>query len=597
MIYAHVAAVRSTSIVPIVPDRAENLMLRTLYIRDYAIIDELEVEFENGLNILTGETGAGKSIMIGALKLMLGERASGQMVRSGAKKAIVEGVFDNVSTPELDQFLEESEIELQPVLILRREITKTYSRGYINDSPATLTLMRKVAAQMIDLHGQHEHQSLLRVETHLALLDGFGGLADLRSAYEDAYECVSDLITRREELLSKQGSLEVLRERLAYEIEEIDAVSPQEDEEEELRKEMHRLAHAERLSGSTASLHSMLYANDDSTTDQLSIAYRELRDLARIDQTLEAACEEINQASISVSEIAAMLQDYSESIESNPDRLAEARERLGALDTLKRKYGGTILAVLAYREQIADEYATVVDYDAALRKIEQSLAEAQYALSDTALLLSTRRQEVAEQIGRSITGELTSLGMVSGRFNVRIDRHEESTGWITLKTASQQRVRYKAYRHGMDDVEFLITTNVGEAPRPLVRVASGGEISRIMLAIKRILAEAEQLSILVFDEIDIGVSGSIARKVGKSMADLARHHQIIAITHLPQIAALAQAHYAVEKSVVKGRATTQIRRLGREESLEHVAMLITGAEVTDAMRQSAKELMEIKNES
>ena len=572
-------------------------MLRTLYIRDYAIIDELEVEFENGLNILTGETGAGKSIMIGALKLMLGERASGQMVRSGAKKAIVEGVFDNVSSPELDQFLEESEIELQPILILRREITKTYSRGYINDSPATLTLMRKVAAQMIDLHGQHEHQSLLRVETHLALLDGFGGLADLRSAYEDAYECVGDLITKREELLSKQGSLEVLRERLAYEIEEIDAVSPQEDEEEELRKEMHRLAHAERLSGSTASLHSVLYANDDSTTDQLSIAYRELRDLARIDQTLEAACEEINQASISVSEIAAMLQDYSESIESNPDRLAEVRERLGALDTLKRKYGGTMQAVLAYREQIADEYATVVDYDAARKKIEQSLAEAQHALSETALLLSTRRQEVAEQIGRSITGELTSLGMASGRFNVRIERHEDSTGWITLKTASQQRVRYKAYRHGMDDVEFLITTNVGEAPRPLVRVASGGEISRIMLAIKRVLAETEQLSILVFDEIDIGVSGSIARKVGKSMADLARHHQIIAITHLPQIAALAQAHYAVEKPVVKGRATTQIRRLGREESLEHVAMLITGAEVTDAMRQSAKELMGIKNES
>ena len=591
------AVARSTSIVTDVPDRAENLMLRTLYIRDYAIIDELEVNFENGLNILTGETGAGKSILIGALKLMLGERASGQMIRSGAKKAIVEGVFDNVSSPELDQFLEESEIELQPALILRREITEAYSRGFINDSPATLILMRKVAAQMIDLHGQHEHQSLLKIDTHLALLDGFGGLADLRSAYEDAYNSVRDLTKQREELLSNQGSLEVLRERLAYEIEEIDAVSPQEDEEEETRKEMHRLAHAERLSGSAASLYSMLYASDDSATDRLSIAYSELRDLARIDQTLEAACEEINQANISVSEIAAMLQSYSENIESNPARLEEVRDRLGALDTLKRKYGGTIQAVLAYREQIADEYAIVVDYDAARKKIERSLAEAQRALSDAALLLSTRRQEVAEQVGASVTEELVSLGMTSGRFNVRIDRREDPTGWITPKSANQQTVRYKAYRHGMDDVEFLITTNVGEALRPLVRVASGGEISRIMLAIKRVLAAAEQLSILVFDEIDIGISGSIARKVGKSMADLARHHQIIAITHLPQIAALAQAHYVVEKPVVKGRSTTQIRHLGHEESLEHVAMLITGAEVTDAMRQSAKELMEIKNES
>ena len=571
-------------------------MLRTLYIRDYAIIDELEVEFENDLNILTGETGAGKSIMIGALKLMLGERASNQMIRSGAKKAIVEGVFDNISSPELDQFREEHDIESQPVLILRREITKRYSRGYINDSPATLTLMRKVAAQMIDLHGQHEHQSLLRIETHLTLLDGFGRLADLRSAYEDAYESVGDLIKQREKLLSHQGSLEALRERLAYEMEEIDAVSPQEDEEDELRKEMRRLAHAERLSGSTASLHSMLYARDDSAMDQLSIAYSELRDLARIDQTLEAACEEINQASISVSEVAAMLQDYSDSVESNPARLEEIRERLGALDTLKRKYGGTVQAVLAYRKQIADEYATVVDYDITLEKFEQSLAEAKHTLSDTALRLSTRRHEAAEQVGASITGELASLGMAAGRLSVRIDKHEEPTGWITLKTAGQQRVRYKAYRHGMDDVEFLITTNVGEEPKPLVRVASGGEISRIMLAIKCVLAEAEQLSVLVFDEIDTGISGSIARKVGKSMADLARHHQIIAITHLPQIAALAQAHYVVEKRVVKGRAATQIRRLGNEECLEHVAMLITGSEVTDAMRQSAKELMEIQNE-
>lgn len=358
---------------------------------------------------------------------------------------------------------------------------------------------------------------------------------------------------------------------------------------------MRRLGHAERLSGSTASLYSMLYASDNSTTDQLSIAYSELCDLAQIDQTLEAACEEINQASISVSEIAAMLQDYSDSVESNPARLEEIRERLGALDTLKRKYGGTVQAVLAYRQQIADEYATVVDYDTTLEKFEQSLAEAKHTLSDTALRLSTRRHEAAEQVGASITGELASLGMAAGRLSVRIDKHEEPTGWITLKTAGQQRVRYKAYRHGMDDVEFLITTNVGEEPKPLVRVASGGEISRIMLAIKCVLAEAEQLSVLVFDEIDTGISGSIARKVGKSMADLARHHQIIAITHLPQIAALAQAHYVVEKRVVKGRAATQIRRLENEECLEHVAMLITGSEVTDAMRQSAKELMEINN--
>ena len=571
-------------------------MLRTLYIRDYAIIDELEVEFERGLNILTGETGAGKSIIIGALKLILGERASSDTIRSGAKKAVIEGVFDATALPDLQELLREHEIPEQPILILRREIARTHSRGYINDSPATLPMMRNIAAQLIDLHGQHEHQSLLRVETHLKYIDEFGGLAEMRSMYTQAYKRVASLSREYEELKTRQSSIEASQERLAYEIEEIDSVAPEEGEEDVLKSEMHRLEHAEQLYSATASLHLSLYAHENSTTDQLAAALNEIQDLAQIDQTLEAPGQELNQAYISVKEVATLLQKYNTNVEFNPVRLEEIRDRLGELDTLKRKYGGSVVSVLEYRAQIASEYEIVVNYDAALKKIEHDLSEAQGTLSDVAQELSVKRHEVAKQIEFSITAELNGLGMASGHLYVQIQKQEDPTGWITLKSTGVGEEHYKAYLHGMDEVEFLITTNVGEELRPLARVASGGEISRIMLAIKRVLAKNDRLPILVFDEIDVGISGVIARKVGESMAELARHHQIVVITHLPQIAALAHAHYVVEKCTSDGRTTTQIRRLRDEESLEQIAMLITGAEVTDAMRQSARELMKVNHD-
>ncbi len=574
----------------------EYLMLRTLYIRDYAIIDELEVEFQPGLNILTGETGAGKSIIVGALKLILGERASADVIRSGAQKAVIEGMFEGGDLPELDKFLQDHEISSQSVLILRREVTKTYSRGFINDSPATLVLMREVAAQMIDLHGQHEHQSLLRVNTHLNLLDHFGKLTDLRARYSEAYQQVEQLISESEELRSRQSTLEASRERLAYEMEEIDSVAPQEEEEDQIRGEINRLEHAEQLSSSTASLHSMLYDREDSTAEQLAIAKNELMGLAKIDARLDDARQEIEQAYISVTEIASVLQEYHANVEFNSTQLEEHRERLGQLDMLKRKYGASIAAVLSYRKQIASEYEIVANYDSALQQNAQRLNEAKETLSNLAVRLSTRRSEVVTQIESSIIKEFSGLGMEAGQLVVQVQRQVDPAGWVTSASFGPNEGPYHAFRHGIDEVEFLITANVGEAPRPLVQVASGGEISRIMLAIKRVLARNNRLPILVFDEIDVGISGAIARQVGNRMADLAQSHQIIAITHLPQIAALADAHYVVEKRVSDGRTTTQIRRLHDEESLEQVAMLITGAEVTDAMRQSARELMKFDNE-
>ncbi|MDX1547124.1 MAG: DNA repair protein RecN [Rhodothermales bacterium] len=566
-------------------------MLRTLYIRDYALIEELEIEFENGLNILTGETGAGKSIIVGALKMILGERASTEVVRTGARKAVIEGVFDEAETPRLNALLAENQIDPMPQLILRREITQSQSRGFVNDTPATLALMREVAAQLIDLHGQHEHQSLLRTETHLELLDAFGGLGGLRGTYEEHYARVAALRRRRAELVARERELRQQKELYAFQLREIDEIDPQADEEEALEDERRVLENAERLYEATASLYELLFENDTAVNDLLVLARNELHDLARIDRAFEPTLEEIKSAQIVVAETAAFLQDYNARIEFSPERLDEIRDRLGELDRLKRKYGGTLEAVLEHRREIGEQYDLAADFEGAIQRLTGEIEAAERDLSEAAERLSAKRHEVAARIEQGIVAELTRLGMPHSRFEVRFRQQDDADGWIHLPVAGRAPHRVRAYANGMDEAEFYITTNPGEPLRPLARVASGGEVSRIMLALKTILAKSDRLPILVFDEIDIGISGAVGQKVGESMHDLANYHQIIAITHLPQIAALGDVHFAVEKRIEKNRARTQIRRLDGAERAQQVAALLAGTEVTEAALESARELM------
>jgi len=566
-------------------------MLKTLYIRDYALIEELEVEFDSGLNILTGETGAGKSIIVGALKMILGERASTEVVRTGAKKAVIEGIFDEADVPKLRALLDANQIDAAPQMILRREITPRHSRAFINDTPATLPVMREVAAHFIDLHGQHEHQSLLRIETHLELLDNFGSLGGLSADYQEKYRRVAGLIEQREALVARERQLHQQKELYEFQIREIDEVDPQPDEEEALEDERRVLENAEQLYEATARLYEMLYASDGAVNDQLVVARNALQDLFRIDRAFESVLDEIKSAQIVVAEVAAFLQDYNARIEFNPERLEAIRVRLGELDRLKRKYGGTLEAVLEHRREIGEQYDLAADFEGAIARLDGEIGAAQQALSGAAERLSAKRHEVAERIERAIVAELTRLGMPNSRFEVRFARRKDADGWIHLPVAGRAAERYAAFANGMDQVEFFITTNVGEVVKPLVRVVSGGEISRVMLALKTILAKSDRLPILVFDEIDIGISGPIAHKVGESMRDLAQYHQIISITHLPQIAALGDVHFTVEKIVEAGRTKTQIRRLDEAERAEQVATLLSGTEVTEATLESARELM------
>ncbi len=582
-------------------------MLRSLYIRDYALIEEVEVELESGLNIITGETGAGKSILIGALSMILGERASTDSVRTGAKKAVIEGVFDEAGTPALQALLEENAIDPLPggangtsgdQVVLRRQITASQSRAFVNDTPATLDVMRAVAAELIDLHGQHEHQSLLRTEKHLDLLDDFGGLGDLREAYGGHYTRVAGLVEERDVLRKRERELSQQKELWAFQIKEIDAVGPQPGEEDDLDAEHRRLANAEKLYEESARLYALLYESEQAVNDQLVVARNALQDLARIDDAFEAQLEEVESAQIIVAEAAGFLQDYNAHIEFNPERLAEIRQRRGELERLKRKYGGTLEAVLAHRREIGGQHSLAADFEGAIERLGEEIRAAQRALTDAAERLSAKRREVAGRIENAILEELARLGMPRSRFAVRFTRQEDAEGWVRPGASENgspkngaAAVRYRAFGSGMDRAEFFISTNVGEALMPLKKVASGGEISRIMLALKTILAKSERLPILVFDEIDAGISGDMARRVGEAMRDLARYHQIIAITHLPQIAALGDAHFEVAKDVARGRTRTQIQRLDEDERAAQVATLISGAAVTDAALKSARELM------
>ena len=436
-------------------------MLRSLYIRDYALIEELDVEFDSGLNIITGETGAGKSILIGALKLILGERASADSIRTGAKKAIIEGIFDNTGSPRVQKLLAEYEFDPSQEIILRREITASQSRAFINDTPANLNIVREVASHLIDLHGQHEHQLLLRTETHIELLDNFGGLEGLLSRYKKQYSQVGTLIKERDALIAKEKDLQQQKELFQFQVQEIDEVSPEEDEESKLEVELQVLEHAERLFEVTSTLYQILYENDDAVGDQLVRVRNELQDISRIDPELEHSAQEAESAQIMVTELAKFLQDYNARIEFNSERLEGIRSRLGDLENLKRKYGGTLSAVIAYRKDIGVKYDLARDFEGAIATLNEQILDEQKSLSTLAFQLSAKRQEVAKRIEGAIVSELSKLGMGESQFNARIQQKASDSGWVIDPDTPDARI--DALGNGIDLVEFYISTNPGES--------------------------------------------------------------------------------------------------------------------------------------
>ncbi|MHB1686942.1 MAG: DNA repair protein RecN [Ignavibacteriaceae bacterium] len=567
-------------------------MIKSLEVKDYALIEHINVEFGNGLNIITGETGAGKSILIGAMSLLLGERASTEVVRKGAAKSVVEGIFNVETNKKVKKILEENDVEFFPELIMRREISlKGSNRCFVNDTPVSLNLIKDIGNLLVDLHGQHEHQSLLRTETHIEFLDEFGNHeVDLQS-YKMIYDELAKITRELKSLKEREASLKEKKEIYSYQIKEIDSVSPEEGEEEKLVEELNIMENSEKLLELTSSIYQKLFESENSIYDSLVKVKNELEELAKIDKTFSENNSECETAVTLLNDISQFIRNYNSKIDLEQENLEATRERLGSLNLLKKKYGGSIRSILEFRKKIDEEFNFASNFSENISLLEEQINKLRIECGIVSEKLSKKRKAVAEKIQKEVAEVLNSLGIANATFKVKIDHNIADKSGDDFIIVNGKPFKFTS--SGFDEIEFFISTNLGEDPKPLSKVASGGEISRIMLTLKTILAKNDKLPLLIFDEIDTGVSGRVAQKVGQSLKSLAAFHQIISITHLPQIAGLADHHFTVEKKSNGERVVSSIKKLNEDDRVKEVAKLMSGEKITEASLNGAKELMGI----
>lgn len=569
-------------------------MLKSLLIKDYALIDNLNVEFGMGLNILTGETGAGKSILVGALGLLLGDRANTEVVRKGSQKAVVEGIFDVSKNRKVDLLLKENDLDSSEELIIRREISlKGSNRCFLNDTPVTLNLINIVGELLVDMHGQHEHQSLLRQELHVEMLDEFAGQDDLLVRYQNEITQLNSRINQLNELLKRENELKDRKEIIEFQIKEIDEVSPVLGEEDELLREVNVLDNAERLIQLSEEIYSGLYDSENSAHDIMGQLKSSLIELSNIDGNLSEKVNDAESAISIINDLADFVRTYRDKIDLDPQRLEEVRERLGSLNLVKKRYGGSIEAVCELREKIGEELDEAENFSDNIVNLENEIDKLRCSCGSIANDLSKERTKISNKLKKEIIAALQYLGFDSADFEVKINPLELKGNDKNFLVVEDRKFKYN--KSGIDKVEFFIAANKGEDTKPLVKVASGGEVSRIMLALKTILAKNDKLPVLIFDEIDIGVSGRIAQKVGNSLKELSRYHQLVVITHLPQIAGLSDSHYSIIKTESEDRIVTRVKKLNDEERVHEVAKLLSGEEITEAGLSSARELIFSKN--
>ncbi|MDP8305236.1 MAG: DNA repair protein RecN [Candidatus Chlorobium antarcticum] len=563
-------------------------MLSSLYIRNFALIEELTIAFQPGLSVITGETGAGKSIIIGALGLVLGDRSSSEQVRTNARKAVIEAIFQNDIPLSTEALLKSSKIEPQAELIIRRELSETgQSRCFINDTPCTVALLKQVGELLIDLHGQHEHQLLLKPRTHETLLDEFASTTVAAAACRSQKEEIRLL---RKKLLVLRNNAEALaqkRDLLDFQYRELSEIGVQEGEYEELEQQISLLENAETLSELCSSLNTILYDADNAIYPALGSALKLTEKLAGIDPRFNGMIEQARIATDSVDEIYRFNRSYSANIDHNPVLLESLRERQHIIARTAKKYAIPPDRIPALTLELEEQLNAEEGGEDAIRKNEDSLTALCIELSRAALELSAKRKKAAKRLETSVMEQLSELGIPHALFIVSITQTPDPEGDITI-----EGVTYRAQGTGCDTIEFLISANPGEKPRPLVKVASGGEISRVMLAMKSALATNADLPILIFDEIDTGISGRIADAVGRNIKRLSTLHQIVAITHLPQIAAMGDRHFRVHKEVENDRTLTRVSPIEGDERLEAIAALISGEHRSASSLSLAAELVE-----
>ena len=567
-------------------------MLFSLYIKNFALIQELSVEFNPGLTIITGETGAGKSILIGALNLVLGERSSSDLVRSGTTKAVIEIVLKEVHSEKIVNLLQAANIDTASELILRRELSSGgQSRCFINDTPCTATLLKQAGEELIDLHGQHEHQLLLHPETHETLLDDFARTTEEVTAYKNSRSRLQGLQQQLNALKKEATAIRDKKEILDFQLNELRSIDLKSGEEESIETEITLLENAETLFTLSSTLNDLLYDSERSIYSTITAALHTLEKLAAIDKRFDIHLEESHTAKSIIDELSRFTRSYASDIDFNPERLETLRERQLQLQRLCKKYQRTLAELIELKNELETKSALEENLEEEVSRIEQEITLLKAELSLHADTLSNKRQKAARRLETAIQEQLAELGIPHATFIVSITHEEHKEGEISINGTT-----FTAFPFGYDRIEFLISTNPGEKPRPLIKVASGGEISRVMLAMKSALAESAKLPILIFDEIDTGISGRIAESVGKSLRKLSRLHQIIAITHLPQIAAMGDLHLSVKKSVQQERTVTEVTPLDHESRLQAIASLISGQQISASSLTLAAELVEAARE-
>ena len=554
-------------------------MLERLVIRDLALVERAEIAFGCGLHAVTGETGAGKSLMVDALALVVGGRADADIVREGTKSCIVEAEFRLAgdSSKRVAELLDEWGLEFDgETVIVRREVSaEGRSRASVNQSSITLANLKRLGEQLLDLHGQHEHQSLLRDGAALATLDRLAGLEPERAKFADTLAALRESENELARLRESLATFAERRDYLASAAEELDEAQLREGEEAALKAEAARLAHADRLRELATLASERLSEGEGAAVEAIGVARHAVEQASALDPSLVEALAQLTEANIAAQEAARTLAAYLGHLEADPERLETVEARRELYTRLTRKYRRALVDLIAWREELATELLQGNDAEGALARAEDRVAKAEGVCIAVGKALSKKRQAAAKEWSMSLTRELKPLGFPHARVNFEV---------ATVLDG-------RPTPHGLDEVTLAFTANPGEPPRPLAKIASGGELSRVMLALKCALQTRDRVDLLVFDEVDSGIGGAVAQAVGERLRGLAEHRQVVCVTHLPLIAALAGHHLAVSKHVAGGRTTARVAVLERNERVEELARMLAGERVTETTRRQARELL------
>ena len=564
-------------------------MLRELRVRNLAVIESLTVPFGPGLNVLTGETGAGKSILIDALTLLLGERAQpAETIRAGAETATIEAVFDAPRKSAVAALLQEHGVPLENgQLVVRRELVRGgRGRVFLNDANTTLALLERLGEALVEVHGQHEHQALLRPLRHLDLVDAFAGLGILRDRLRQRYDEWRSSTMELDALRTAQRDQATRTTEYREAMAEIDAGRLRAGEEEDLREERRRLMNAERLAEGANGAYRELYDDPASAVERAGRAASVLRDLVRLDPRVQPTVQALDTALVHLDETARTLRSYRDGVVFDPPRIEAIERRVDEIGRLKRKFGESVDAVLAHRASLETDLEGLTRAGEDEGRLVERVERLRTELATRATDLAERRDQAVGRLETAVMAELTALDLESAAFRVRLGRERAAPGELPVGPEG-----WRLGPKGVDHAEFLFSPNAGEDVRPLARIASGGELSRTMLALKVVLAATDGVPVLIFDEVDVGIGGKTADTVGKKLRQVARTRQVLCVTHLPQIAAYADQHFRVEKREEDGRTATTVAVLVKNDRVREVARMLGGESVTDTSLQHALELI------